>query len=87
MKVGGVRGVLGAGRECRYLGARRGILRWWAEGHWQLLGDVGVLEAIRGHQGCMGGLKGSVGIQGPEGYRWPEGAMAALTGCRGVGGH
>ena len=34
--VGGVRGVLGAGRECRYTGARRGI--GGIRGHWGLLG-------------------------------------------------
>ena len=35
---GGVRGVLGAGRECRYSGARRGIGS--IRGHWGLLGGV-----------------------------------------------
>ena len=46
--VRGIRGVLGAGRECRYSGARRGI--GGLRGHW---GPIGVLEAIRG----VGGVK------------------------------
>ena len=43
--------------------------------------------AIRGHQGVsrsIWGLAGSVGTQGPEGYRWQKGA---LGDHRGVGGH
>ena len=34
--IGGIRGVLGAGRECRYSGARRSI--GGIKGHWGLLG-------------------------------------------------
>ena len=40
-----------------------------------------------GHQGCIGGLAGSVGTQGPEGFRWHKGELWAPRGCRGVGGH
>ena len=49
--VGSVRGVLGAGRECRYSGARRGI--GGIRGYWGLLGVLGCW-AIRGHRGCRG---------------------------------
>ena len=49
----GVRGVLGAGRECRYSGARRSI-----GGRRGLWGFLGVLGAIRGCQGCIGGWQG-----------------------------
>ena len=34
--IGGVRGVLGTGRECRYSGVRKGIGS--IRGHWGLLG-------------------------------------------------
>ena len=51
--LGGVRGVLGAGRDSRYSGARRGI------GHiGELLGDVG---------GCFGGVRGVLGLAGTLG--------------------
>ena len=48
----------GAGRECRYSGARRGMG-----------GIRGQLRAPRGlgPSGVYWGLGGSVGIQGPEG--------------------
>ena len=51
----------GAGRECRYSGARRGI-----GGIWEFLGGV----RGRGHQGMSGiywGLAGNICTQGPEG--------------------
>ena len=59
---GGVRGVLGTGRECRYSGARRSIGSLRDIGG--LLGGVG---AIRWCQGCIRGLAGSVGTHRPEG--------------------
>ena len=70
--VGGVRGELGAGMECRYSGQKE--YRW----HWgSPRGYRGVarsLGGIRGHQGvshgcqmCIGWLAGSVGTQVPEG--------------------
>ena len=59
-------GIMGAGRECRYSGARRGI--GGKRGHWGAHRDVG---AIRGHwecQGCIGGGKwtGSLTILAPS---------------------
>ena len=56
-----LRGVLGAGRESRYSGARRGI--GGIREHWGL---QEVLGAVRGVRGVLG-LGGSVGTQGPEG--------------------
>ena len=65
----GAIGVLGAGRESRYSGARRGIgaIRGTGApngcwGHWGVSGgirDVGV-------SGYIEGPTGSVGTQGPE---------------------
>ena len=49
--VGAISVCIGAGRECRYLGARKGIGD--IRGHLGLL--VGV-EAIRWYQGYIGGL-------------------------------
>ena len=49
-----------------------------------------MLGAIRGASQVSGvywGLAGSVGTQGPEGYRWHKGELWAPRGCRGVGGH
>ena len=51
--LGGIRGVLGAGRECRYSRARRGIGSMRGIG--DLLGGVG---AVRGCQGYIGGFQG-----------------------------
>ena len=48
--LGGVRGVLGAGRDCRYSGARRGI--GCIRGHWGSWG--GAIWGIRGCRGCQG---------------------------------
>ena len=45
--IGGIRGVLGAGRECRYSGASRG------KG-----GIRGLLGAVRGDWGCLGAGRG-----------------------------
>ena len=59
--LGGVRGILGAFRECKYSGARRCI--GGIRGHWGLLGGVGAIRGCRG----IRGLSGSVGTQGPEG--------------------
>ena len=41
--------MFGAGSECRHPGARRGI--GGLRGCWEALRGVGVLGAIRGHQG------------------------------------
>ena len=61
------RSVLGAGRDSRYSGARRGI--GGIRGHWGPLGDVEGLfwGASGGVRGCIGRLAGTVGIQQPEG--------------------
>ena len=60
----GIRGVgecIGAGRECRYSGARRGIDN--IRGIGDLLGGVGVLGAIRGIRWHHGG-RGCQGVFG-----------------------
>ena len=57
---GGVSSVLGAGRECRYSGARRGI--GGIMGHWGFLGGVG--DA----QGHFGGVRGLLVCRGCQGY-------------------
>ena len=44
--VGGVRGVLGTGRECRYSGTRRGI--GGIRGHWGLPRGVGAVRVCQG---------------------------------------
>ena len=36
--------------------------------------------------GVYWGLAGSIGTQGPEGYRWHKGALGAPRGCRGIKG-
>ena len=64
--VGGVKGVLGAGRECRYSGVRRGIGA--KRGHWGLIVVLGAIEGIRGSQGCRGvrrcrGVRDALGWQ------------------------
>ena len=46
--VRAIRGVLGAGRECRYSGARRAIGS--IRGHWGSPRGVGVLGPLGGHQ-------------------------------------
>ena len=56
--LGIIRGGLGAGRECSYSGARRGI--GGIRGYWASSGVLGSL-------GVDWGLAGSVGTQGPEG--------------------
>ena len=35
-----------------------------------------------GHQGCIGGLAGTVGNQGPERYRGHQGALGDFWGYR-----
>ena len=67
----GVRGVLGASRNSRYSGTRRGI------GHQEALGPPkgsrGPFEGIKGVSESVGvsevywGLAGTLGAQGPEG--------------------
>ena len=57
----GVRGALGAGRECRYSGASRGI--------GGIRGLLGVHGDVRGHQlgtvrGVLEAWQGSVGYSG-----------------------
>ena len=56
--IGGVRGVLEAGRECRCSGASRDI---WTLG---APGGVWGIAAVRG-VGVHWGLAGSVGLEGP----------------------
>ena len=51
-----------SGMKCRYSGARRSISG--IRGHWGTPRGVGCQEAIRGCQGCIGGLAESVGTQG-----------------------
>ena len=51
----------GAGRKCRYSGARRSIAG--IRGHWGLQEVLGPLGGVRG----VLRLAGSVGTQGPEG--------------------
>ena len=71
----GVRGALGAGRECKWhQGLREGL---WSIG--RPSGEIGAIRGCRGCQGCIGWLAGSVGTQGQAGYRWHQGAH----GCRG----
>ena len=62
--LGPLGGVLGAGRDCRYSGARIGIGS--IRGIRGLVGVQGVLGPL-GCQGCMGGLAGSVGTHRSEG--------------------
>ena len=74
---GTVSGVLGAGRECRYLGARRGIGS--IRGHWaprvsgvylgtgrecRYSGTRRGIGGIRGHWGLLGDVEGITGCQG-----------------------
>ena len=71
----GVRGVLGAGRKCRYSGQ---------EGYRWHKGVLGAPRGVAGVGGCYGsirgawGLAGSIGTQGPEGYRWHKGHWGLL---------
>ena len=69
---GGVRGILGAGRECRYSGARRGIC-----GIWEFLGDVG----------SVGAMRGASEVQGVSGMYQGAGRECRYSGARrGIGG-
>ena len=52
----GIRGVFGAGSECRYSGARRGI------GGIRGIGLLGGVRAIRGIVGCQGCIRGWQGV-------------------------
>ena len=81
----GCQGVLGAGRDFRYSGARRGIGH---QGHWGLIGGVGCKGPFwmcQGVSGCVGvsgvywGLTETLGTQKPEGYR----GIGAPQVCRG----
>ena len=57
---------MGAGRKCRYLGARRGI--GGIRGNWGSPRGVG---AIRGHQECIGaGVELLGGVRGHWGGKW-----------------
>ena len=64
-------GVLGAGKECRYSGARRGIAS--VRVHWVSPKGVGMFKAIGWVSGDVGGVRSvfgagrSVGTQGPAG--------------------
>ena len=65
--VGTVRGVLGAGMECRYSATRRvQVAKGGIGGH----RGVG---AIRGHQGASGGVMGVLGLAGIIGTQRPKG--------------
>ena len=68
--VRGCQGVLGAGRECRYSGVRRGI--GGIRGHFGALRGIGVIRGVGesgdvGCQWCIRGLAGNVGTQGLQG--------------------
>ena len=72
----------GAGRECRYSGASMGIG-----------GIRGLLEcrAVRRLSGGVGVrvywvLVGSVGTEGPVGYRWNQGTPRGVRGHQQIGG-
>ena len=60
--VGDIRGILEAGRDCRYPGARRGISG--IKGHWGLLGGrvLGPLGGIRECWGCQGCIRVASGL-------------------------
>ena len=63
----GVKGVLGACRDCMYPGPEGIYGASWGIG--EPLEGVGVLGLLTGHQECqkcIGGLAGNVGTQGPE---------------------
>ena len=93
--VGDVRSVLGAGRECRYSGARRGIgsLR----GHWGSPRGVKGPSGGRQCQGCIGagrectysGARRGIGsLRGhwgsPRGVKGPSGGHQGVGSVRGV---
>ena len=72
--------VLGAGRDSRYSGARRGI------GHQGVLGAArgcwGHYEGLRGIRGCRG-IKGVLGAGRDCRY---SGVRRGIGGIRGIGG-
>ena len=63
----GVRGILGAGRECRYSGARRGI--GGIRGHF---GVPRGIVAIRRESGSVGGVRGVLETGREYRYSGPE---------------
>ena len=78
---GGVRGVFGAGRECRYSGASRGIGS--KRGQWGLLGEVG---GVRGYKGGISGV-GGVRVYWGTGRKCRySGARRGIGSIRGIGG-
>ena len=89
----GVRGVLGAHKECRYSGARRDIGGIRALGAPR--GCSGYQKAVRGVRGCWG-VKGVLGAgrecrypgarRGIGGIRWHWGLLGGLGGIRGCYG-
>ena len=70
--LGGVRGVLRAGGECRYSGARRGM--GGKREHWGLIGVLGVIWGIGRSWGCR-----SVRGLGVSGMHWGGKWTGSLT--------
>ena len=73
----GVMGALGAGRECRYSGASRGI-SW-------LQGVLGTPRECRGHWGLSGEIGAARGALGPGRECRNSGASRGIGGIRGIG--
>ena len=80
----------GAFRECRYSGARRGI--GGINGHWSLLGGVGVFGPSEGVRGVFGAdrecrysvaRRGMGSIRGNWGLLRHVGAIRGHQGCIG----
>ena len=61
---------MGAGRECRYSRARRGIGS--TRGHWGLLESVGGVGAIRGVSGGVGHVRDVLGASRECSTQAPE---------------
>ena len=79
--IRGCQGCIGAGRECRYFGARSGI--GGIRGQWGLLGVLELLGASGGVKGVLGAGK-ECRYLGQIGYRWHKGALRVPRGCQGA---
>ena len=77
MAIRGCWGCIGAGRECRYSGARSGI--GGIRGHWGLLGGVGVSGGIKGCRGVTGAF-GVAGVLGAQSHWAPVQGPSTPTG-------
>ena len=77
---------MGAGRECRYSGARRGIGS--IRGHWASPGGcLGVLGGVRGYRGVLGAgreCRYSEARRGIGSIRGHWGSPRGCWGCYGV---